>query len=385
MNNSRALSRRIATIAMVASATVASIATATLPSGAANGDQLDRQTTDFVGSVQNFLTAQGKWPPPAGSPEMQLCSALQNFTQEVKRAPDISSSSNIGGSQQRLSVQRLSSSAQQVEASLSPLAPNADVSSRWMSIKSQINAAANYAYGMVPTTIPGNATMVSPGMYPATGAYPGAYPGTIPGNYPGTYPGTYPGLNPTFNTGINSGINTGIYNPGIYAPNNGYPVSNGYPGSIYPGGVNQGMVNQGLVNPGIYNPALNNQGLNNTPNFSSYANNLDSEMRGFSSFVQKSVMQGGFTNRDQTTLMTLTAALQNLQNTVKKTVNSLRGSGNIMQQQQNVQQLSMAIAQFEPAFNAAQPNPMVSSRYMSFKNSFMALQQAVAGNGMLLR
>jgi hypothetical protein len=60
--------------------------------GRVGNDNLQRDTDQLVRSVQTALTLQGKWPPPVGSQEMQLCTALQAFSQDVKRAP--SSSNN---------------------------------------------------------------------------------------------------------------------------------------------------------------------------------------------------------------------------------------------------------------------------------------------------
>lgn len=305
---------------------------------AASGDQLDRQTTDLVKSVQTALTMQGKWPPPAGSPEMQLCSALQAFTQEVKRAPDLSAMNRGNASGQQMAAQRLSASAAQVDSLIGSVAGSADVSSRWFTIKNQINAASGYVYGAVPGVWPGN-PVINPNIYT-----------------PGLSPEMY---NPAINPGMyNPGLNPGIYNP--------------------------------VLNPGAYNPAYNPNGYypgtsGQPANLNSYVSSLDSELRSFSSYLQKSLMQGGFANSNQNNLFALTAALQNLQSTVKASGNSIANSRNLAQQQQGLQQISLSLSQFEQQFNAAQPNAMVNARYMQFKNSFTALQQAVFGNGMLMR
>jgi len=92
-------------------------------------------------------------------------------------------------------------------------------------------------------------------------------------------------------------------------------------------------------------------------------------------------MSGGFANAGA--MFGLTTSLQNLQNAVKRNGRGIADSNNVGQQQNNLNQLSFAVSQFEQQFQTAQPNPMLSARWMQFKTTLNSLQQAVFNNSMM--
>ena len=279
----------------------------------ARGSNLSRQTDDLVKAVQNALMSQGKWPPPAGSNEMQLCTALQYFSQQAKNAPDLNGG-NLNNNEM-MAMQSLASSASQVDAYIGTVGFSSDVSSRWINIKGQIGNGMGF--------------------------------GGFGNNGFGQFNRGYNPYNYNSNSNYNSGFNPG-FNP--YNSNNNN-------------------------NRGIFGSR------NNGVNLDSYVNNLNSDMRDFSNLCQKSAMSGGFANAGA--MFGLTTSLQNLQNAVKRNGRGIADSNNVGQQQNNLNQLSFAVSQFEQQFQTAQPNPMLSARWMQFKTTLNSLQQAVFNNSMM--
>ncbi|MBX9720733.1 MAG: hypothetical protein K2X81_05015, partial [Candidatus Obscuribacterales bacterium] len=54
-------------------------------SASSNLSSAESQTERFVKQVTTFLQMKGKWMPPQGSPEMQLCQSLQSFQQQLRK------------------------------------------------------------------------------------------------------------------------------------------------------------------------------------------------------------------------------------------------------------------------------------------------------------
>ncbi len=157
------------------------LAAAVVPISAAQAGgsgSLQRDTDQLVRSVQTGLTLQGKWPPPVGSPEMQLCTALQAFTQEVKRAPNSSNNNQYQNGQfGNPQFAGLQASAANVDSLIGLASNSPDVASRWMSIKNQIGS-----FGGNPYANPYGNTYANP-----------YYQGSV----------NQAGFNPAFNNGFN--------------------------------------------------------------------------------------------------------------------------------------------------------------------------------------
>lgn len=319
-----------------------------LPAWAGNNDRLQRESDQLVRSVQNALTIQGKWPPPAGSQEMQLCSALQLFTQEVKRSPDFSSNRNNNNfSEAQMAAQRLQASAGSVDGLIGVTSSNADVMQRWMSVKNELAAATGGAYG---------------NPYFQGGINQNYNPGFNPGFNSGFNPGFNPGFNGGFNPGFNPGFNTNL-NTGLNSPFN--PALNPY-GNPY------------------NNPYGNGNNFGGSQNVSGIVRDLNDSLRDFSNFAQKALRSGGF-NANPANIFAMGNSLQQLQATVKNAGNSLTRGNNMAQQQMALSQMSTAFATFDTQLNQAGPNPIVLSRYAQVKNQFAAVQQAVVMNAGRMR
>ncbi|CAN5153094.1 hypothetical protein BH11CYA1_BH11CYA1_16870 [soil metagenome] len=315
----------------------------TLASQARGGDQLQRDTDQLVSSVQTSLTMQGKWPPPVGSQEMQLCTALQAFSQEVKRT------SNLSGNNPQLAG--LQASAAGVDSYIGLAASSPDVASRWMSIKNQLGS-----FGGSFGNLSGN---------PYGNPY---YQGSVnQGFNPGFNPAFNQGFNPTFNQGFNPAINPAF--------NSGF---NNF-------GTNSFGTNiSGFNNPG-FNNNFGNQYSSTSVNVSSHVSDLNNAMRDFSNFSQKSLGSGGFNAGNPSAIFAMANALQQLQSTVKSAGNSLSRSNSFGQQQMQVQQMAAVFSNFEAQFNQAGPSAPVQMRYAQLKQQFAVLQQAVFMNAGRLR
>lgn len=99
--------------------------------------RIDSGTNQLVNGVQTFLSRQGKWPPPAMSPEMQLCSQLQSFQRQVSQ---FSRDSNSRQSYTVLQPQimQLQSSGGNIERMLGVIGATPDVVSQWWTIRNDL-------------------------------------------------------------------------------------------------------------------------------------------------------------------------------------------------------------------------------------------------------
>ncbi len=295
---------------------------------AGNNDNLVKETDRLVNAVQNNLTMQGKWPPPAGSSEMQLCSALQLFVQEVKRG----------------NGQNLQASAFSVD-SLIPSVAAPDVMSRWINIKNQIGLNTGFNSGF------------------NNGYNPGLNSGFNSGFNPGFNPNINSGFNPEFNRGYNPGVNSGFnsgFNPG-FNPN-----------------FNSGF------NPN-FNRNFNGNSNVGSADVSGNVRDLNDSLKDFISFSQKSMGSGGFNSGNSSAVFAMANALQMLQMTVKSSGNSLSRANNFSQQQVQLQQIVAAFTHFEPLFLQAGPSAQNSMRYSQVKNQLSILQNAVYMNAGRMR
>lgn len=317
---------------------------------AGGSDSLQRDTDQLVRSVQTALTLQGKWPPPVGSQEMQLCTALQAFSQDVKRAPNNSNNNRYQngqfGNPQFASLQ---ASAASVDNFIGLVSNSPDVPSRWMNIKNEIGYFGGNPYG-----------------YPNANVNPYGnpyYQGAInqSGMNAGFQPGFPQGFNPAFNPAFNG--NNSFNNFG----------TNSF-----------GSSSSGFNNPG-FNNNFGNQFANTSVNVSGRVSDLNNAMRDFSSFAQKSVGSGGFNAGNPSAIFAMANALQQLQSTVKNAGNSLARSNSFGQQQMQVQLMATAFSNFETQFNQAGPNAAVQMRYGQLKQQFSILQQSVLMNSGRMR
>ncbi len=323
---------------------------------AGGNDSLQRDTDQLVRSVQTALTLQGKWPPPVGSQEMQLCTALQAFSQDVKRAPNNSNNNQYQNGQfGNPPFASLQASAASVDNFIGLASNSPDVPSRWMNIKNEIGY-----FGGNPS---GN---------PYGNPYANPY-----GN-----PNANPYGNPYYQAGVNqSGIHSGFhhgFNPAFNPAFNGNNSFNNF-------GTNSfGSSSSGFNNPG-FNNNFGNQFANTSLNVSGRVSDLNNAMRDFSSFAQKSVASGGFNASNPSAIFAMANALQQLQSTVKSAGNSLARSNSFGQQQMQVQLMATAFSNFETQFNQAGPNAAVQMRYGQLKQQFSILQHSVFMNSGRMR
>lgn len=315
---------------------------------AGGNDNLQRDTDQLVRSVQTALTLQGKWPPPVGSQEMQLCTALQAFSQDVKRAPSSSNNNQYQngqfGNPQFASQQ---ASAASVDSFIGLASNSPDVPSRWMNIKNEIGFFSGNPYGNPNGNPYGN-----PYANPYGNPY---YQGLV--NQSGIHSGFHHGFNPAFNPGFN-GNNFG---------------TNSF-----------GSSSNGFNNPG-FNNNFGNQYANTSLNVSGRVSDLNNAMRDFSSFSQKSLGSGGFNAGNPSAIFAMANALQQLQSTVKSAGNSLARSNSYGQQQMQVQLMATAFNNFETQFNQAGPSAAVQMRYGQLKQQFSVLQHSVLMNSGRMR
>ena len=322
------------------------------PVQAGGSDSLQRDTDQLVRSVQTTLTLQGKWPPPVGSQEMQLCTALQAFSQDVKRAPSNSNNSQYQngqfGNPQYASLQ---ASAASVDSFIGLVSNSPDVPSRWMNIKNEIGYFGGNPYGY-PNANPYGNPSINSNINPYGNPY---YQGSV--NHSGFHHGFNPAFNPAFNG------NNGFNNFG----------TNSF-----------GSSSSGFNNPG-FNNNFGNQFANTSVNVSGRVSDLNNAMRDFSSFAQKSVGSGGFNANNPSAIFAMANALQQLQSTVKTAGNSLARSNSFGQQQMQVQLMATAFSNFETQFNQAGPNATVQMRYGRLKQQFSILQHSVLMNSGRMR
>ncbi len=303
---------------------------------AGNNDKLVKDTDRLVSAVQNNLTMQGKWPPPAGSSEMQLCSALQLFVQEVKRG----NGQNIQGS--AFTVDSLISSVG---------AP--DVMTRWINIKNQIGLNTGFNSGFNNGYNPGFNSNFNSGFNPEFNR----------GFNPGANSGFNSGFNPNFNSGFNPGFNSG-FSPSF---NSGFNPN---------------------FNPNLnsnFNRNFNGNNNGGSSDVSGSVRDLNDSLKDFISFSQKSMGSGGFTSGNSNAIFAMANALQMLQMTVKSSGNSLARANNFSQQQMQLQQIVAAFTHFEPLLLQAGPSAQNSMRYSQVKNQLSILQNAVYMNAGRMR
>ncbi|MDP3510868.1 MAG: hypothetical protein Q8T09_23070 [Candidatus Melainabacteria bacterium] len=325
---------------------------------AGGNDSLQRDTDQLVRSVQTALTLQGKWPPPVGSQEMQLCTALQAFSQDVKRAPRSSNNNQYQSGQfgdpQFASLQ---ASAASVDSFIGLASNSPDVPSRWMNIKNEIGFFSGNPYGS-PYGSPYSNHYGNPNANPYGNSY---HQGLV--NQAGIHSGFHHGFNPAFNPGFNG--------------------NTGFNGSNF--GTNSfGSSSSGFNNPG-FNNNFGNQFANTSLNVSGRVSDLNNAMRDFSSFSQKSLGSGGFNAGNPSAIFAMANALQQLQSTVKSAGNSLARSNSYGQQQMQVQLMATAFNNFETQFNQAGPNAAVQMRYGQLKQQFSILQHSVLMNSGRMR
>ncbi len=333
------------------------LAAAIVPISAAQAGgsgNLQRDTDQLVRSVQTGLTLQGKWPPPVGSPEMQLCTALQAFSQEVKRAPNSSNNNQYQNGQfGNPQMAGLQASAANVDSYIGLAGNSPDVAARWMSIKNQIGSFSGNAYG-------------NPYANPYGNPY---YQGSV------NQAGFNPGFNPAFNNGFNP-----AFNPAL---NPGFNSNTGFNGNNF--GTNSfGSSSNGFNNPG-FNNNFGNQYANTSVNVSGRVSDLNNAMRDFSSFSQKSLGSGGFNAGNPSAIFAMANSLQQLQSTVKSAGSSLARSNSYGQQQMQVQLMATAFNNFDTQFNQAGPNAAVQMRYGQLKQQFSILQHSVLMNSGRMR
>lgn len=333
----------------------AAIAASSLSAAQAGGSgKLESDSRQLVNAVQQSLTMQGKWPPPAGSQEMQLCTALQLFTQEVKNSPNLSSGSQSASSQNQMAMQRLQASAASVDGLIGAAGSSAEVSQRWFSIKNELAALSANTFAVNP--------------YMNNGFNSGINPGFNSGFNPGFNPGFNSGFNPSFNSGFKPGFNPGFnanfangFNPAMNQEikNNPYFNPNAMPGA----------------NP-YYNPYA---GSNSAGNLSSAFNQFADSVQDFTAFAQKNIQSFGAFRSNPNQVFAAATALQSLQQTAKAASRSVSRANNYGVAQMEFQQVSNALQQYEQAFNQTQPAPQLQMRYSKLKMSFASLQAQVQG------
>jgi len=99
--------------------------------------RIERGVDQLVPAVQVFLTRQGKWPPPAMGPEMQLCSQLQAFQQQVRQfGRDSNSRRQFDILQPQ--IMQLQASGAGIERMLGVVGATPDVVSRWWGIRNDL-------------------------------------------------------------------------------------------------------------------------------------------------------------------------------------------------------------------------------------------------------
>ncbi len=120
-------------------------------SASSNLSSADSQTERFVKQVTTFLQKKGKWMPPQGSPEMQLCQNLQSFQQQLRKMrADLQSNSALPVLQSEM--QQLGSSSQSIDQLLMQTSATPDVIARWNEVRTSMNSAyqALYSAGQSP-------------------------------------------------------------------------------------------------------------------------------------------------------------------------------------------------------------------------------------------
>lgn len=99
----------------------------------------DTQTERFVKQLTAYLQMKGLWPPPASSPEMQLCQNIQSFQLQLRKfRADLQSGVSYPVLQGQL--QQMGASSQSIDSLLLQSSAPQDLVGRWNEVRSYMNS-----------------------------------------------------------------------------------------------------------------------------------------------------------------------------------------------------------------------------------------------------
>ncbi|MBX9688546.1 MAG: hypothetical protein K2X27_17690 [Candidatus Obscuribacterales bacterium] len=105
----------------------------------------DTQSERFVKQLSGYLQVKGSWPPPQGTPAMQLCQNLQVFQQQMRRFRD-DLHANISYPMLQNEMQQIGASSQAIDQLLMQIGATPDIISRWNEVRSAMNNAYQAFY-----------------------------------------------------------------------------------------------------------------------------------------------------------------------------------------------------------------------------------------------
>lgn len=99
----------------------------------------------MIQQTANYLQMAGKWPPPQGTPQMQLCQELQFFQQQLRRFGDSAAAQTPYPVLQN-EVQQLSTSSGNIDRLLFQSNAPGEINGRWNELRQQLNVVYQSFY-----------------------------------------------------------------------------------------------------------------------------------------------------------------------------------------------------------------------------------------------
>jgi hypothetical protein len=96
------------------------------------------QTDKFIKDLTAFLQSKGKWPPPPGTPEYQLCQNVEKFQLQVRRlGSDIRTNAPPAGL--RDEMKSIGNTSQTIDQILANTSAGSEITGRWNEVRSGMN------------------------------------------------------------------------------------------------------------------------------------------------------------------------------------------------------------------------------------------------------
>lgn len=105
----------------------------------------DQQSERFVKQLSSFLQMKGKWPPPQGSAEMNLCQNVQAFQLQLRKLKN-DMQANASYSLIQTEMRQLGAVSQSIDQLLMQIGATPDISSRWNEVRTYMNTAYQSFY-----------------------------------------------------------------------------------------------------------------------------------------------------------------------------------------------------------------------------------------------
>jgi len=96
------------------------------------------QTDKFIKDLTAFLQSKGKWPPPNGMPEYQLCQNVEKFQLQVRRlGADIRTNAPPAGL--RDEMKNIGNTSQTIDQILANIGAGSEITGRWNEVRTSMN------------------------------------------------------------------------------------------------------------------------------------------------------------------------------------------------------------------------------------------------------